>query len=262
MHRNTLILGFVSILTIAALSSCNGAADGVIVGGGDYTLQSYVVGDLERDTSFIRVKFRRDSSMIPGGPLALDTFSLEFDLTDSLFKADFGPANALGTDVRELTVYDGAAEITAQNIILVGSLTQNISAPANRLYTATDGAVVVNLTSPSLNSMGYALGIVKAGEEYTGSGYAVFFSQIDGAGTIPPEFFRDSLNADSLKVGTYYLYMYSYNGAPQIDSRTTDLPTVLPDAGFTPNISASNISGSIGSIVVSRRDTLVVTDTP
>jgi hypothetical protein len=260
--RQAIILALTVFIASGVFFSCNGTPTGGGGAGSDYTLQAYVIGDLERDTSLIRVRFLRDGVSIPGGPVSLDTFLLSFDIADSLFKSDFGPANTLGSGPRAFTAFDGASEVTAESITLVGSLAMNIAAPANRQYTATDGAVIANLTSPSANSAGYALGIVKAGEEYTGSGYAEFFSLADGAGVIPPEFFRDSLNSDSLLVGTYYLYMYSYNGAPQIDSRTSDLPTVLPVGGFTPNLSTANLSGSVGSIVVSLRDTIVVTDTP
>ncbi|MBN4072330.1 hypothetical protein JYU03_00255 [bacterium AH-315-F03] len=260
--RLSAIAMIATIASSVTLLSCGGIENNTTISKGSYTLQGYIVGDMERDTSFIRVSFIRDGSMIPGGPITLDTFLLSFDLTDSLFKAEFGPSNTLSSSIYELTSFDGATEVSAENVTMVGGLTMNIISPADRVYTSADGSVVANLTSASLNSTDYAIAIVKAGEEYTGSGYADFFSLIDGAGIVPPEFFRDSLNNDSLLVGTYYLYMYSYSGSPQISSQTNDIPTVLPAGGFADNLSSANFSGKLGSIVVSRRDTLIVTDTP
>lgn len=265
MRANIIKTVFVSGLAIfsvigggASLSGCNG--DGVSpVDLSDYFLQFYMIRDMQRDSSAIRAYYRRDGNEIPSGPLHVDTMQLGFSAAKKLHIREYNTVNGIDTGVHTIVLGDQGDTVASTSVTMADTFTITVADPASRIYTG-GMSVVVDFT-PSANAQGYLVAAIKAGSEHTNSGYSAFVPFISSTGVLPPSVFRDSLT-NNLDTGLYYIYMYAYRGSPQIDTFATELPTALPDTGFTPNLSIDNLTGSIGTIVVSRRDSVFVQEQP
>lgn len=265
MRANIIKSVFVALLGLfsvvgggASLTGCNG--DGVSpVDLSDYFLQFYMIRDMQRDSAAIRAYYRRDGNEVPTGPLIVDTMQLGFSVAKKLHIREYTSVNGIDTGVHTIVLGDQGDTVATTTVTMADTFNITVADPASRIYTG-GMSVIVDFTS-SPNAQGYLVAAVKAGSQYTNSGYSAFVPFVSSTGVLPPSVFRDSLTND-LDTGLYYIYMYSYRGSPQIDTFATELPTKLPDTGFTPNLSINNLTGSVGTIVVSRRDSVFVQEQP
>ncbi len=254
-RRIKLIVASLFLLTLGAtFPACNGAPSDPN-GSDSYILQAYLLRDLDRGISASRVFFRQNNQPTPTGPVDVDTTRLDFIQATGMFQKEYTTASAIDTGLHSLRLQDKGKTILNSNLVMTGDFTINVSVPANRIYTG-GGNVVVDLSSASSNSVGYFFATVKAGEEYTGKGWAGIVPSLVSSGTFLPSVFQDTLN--NLDTGLYYIYMYSYSGAPRIDSVSGDFPTVMPDSVFPNNLATTIIDGAFGTITVSRHDSIFV----
>ncbi|HSG99814.1 MAG TPA: hypothetical protein VLB27_07185, partial [candidate division Zixibacteria bacterium] len=199
--------------------------------------------------------------VIPNATVAVDSMMLPYVAADRLYEKQYLSADSIARGSHRLTIDAQGLQILNQNLVMTDTFTAEVIVPFNKLYTG-GLQVQVGLNTASLNAQGYVVAVVPRDSVYMGKGYAEFVPLTNPVGNIPPDVFRDPLFPDSLLEGVWYIYMYAYRGSPQIDGVTDDLPAALPDTGFTPNLSLSDISGSVGAILVSKRDTLVVQKQP
>ena len=244
-----------------ALSGCNGSAGGGPVDVSDYFLQTYVIRDMERGFSARRVSLKAKGAAVPNAEVSFDSVMVPYVPAGEIYQKEFNSVDSIQPGVSVLRISSGGEQILQQDVIVPDTFTAQVVSPFNKLYTGGQ-QVQVGLATGSVNAQGYIVAVIPKGEEYKGKGYAQFVDLVSPSGIIPPDVFRDTLNPNILLEGVWYVYMYAYTGAPQIDGWVNDLPTALPDSGFTANLNLSKISGTYGSIVVSKRDTLVVTNTP
>ncbi|MFQ5607095.1 MAG: hypothetical protein ACE5GA_04045 [Candidatus Zixiibacteriota bacterium] len=260
-HRLISLVKALSTLALVVTSmqfllGCNGAPTS---GGGDttgYFVQAHLVKDINLDISFVRAFYRRDDTVIPSGPVFLDSTRLGFDAGVGLFQKEYITQSGITTGAHNLQLDDTGATITLSSVTMPDTFSIALN-DTTRLYTGVGGNVLVDISTFSLNAEGYILGVVKASLAYTGVGYAEFMPNVSTVGNIPPEVFRDSIT-NILDTGLYYIYVYAYRGSPQLDSVSTDLPTALPATPFAVNITGTNLTGQVGGLVVSRRDSLSV----
>jgi len=250
------IAGVLTLAISVTISSCNGSPNSIDPNGPDaYFLQAYLLRDMERDVAVSRVFFRQNNQPTPSGPVDVDTTRLDFLQAGGLFQKEYLSANAIDTGLHTLKLQDDGNLVFNGNLRMTGDFDISINTPFNRIYTG-GGSVVVQLLNPSANANGYLFAAVKAGQEYTGAGWAGLVPSLVPSGTFPPSVFQDTAN--NLDTGLYYIYMYAFNGSPRIDSIMTDLPTILPDSVFADNLALSAITGALGTITVSRHDSLFV----
>ena len=253
---NVVFAVFLTLAVGVTISSCNGSPNSIDPNGPDaYLLQAYLLRDMEKDVAASRVFFQQENQPTPSGPVDVDTTRMDFLQTSGLFQKEYLSANAIDTGLHTLKLQDDGNLVFNGNLRMTGDFNIGINSPFNRIYTG-GGSVVVQLLSSSVNASGYLFAAVKAGQEYTGAGWAGLLPSLVPSGTFPPSVFQDTAN--NLDTGLYYIYMYAFNGSPRIDSITTDLPTVLPDSVFADNLALSAISGALGTISVSRHDSLFV----
>ncbi len=259
MKNKKSLLAFAAICLLALgstiLSSCNGSPNSTGSGANGYLLQAYLLRDFERNVAASRVFFRQENQPVPTGPVDVDTTRLDFIQSSGMFQKEYVSASAIDTGLHTLKLQDEGVTILNSNLLMTGEFTINVSVPANRIFTG-GGSVVVDLSSASANADGYVFAVVKAGQEYTGSGWAGLVPSLESSGTFMPSVFQDTAN--NLDTGLYYIYMYSFRGSPRIDSIATDFPTVLPDSVFLDNLATNAVSGAFGTITVSLHDSIIV----
>ncbi len=257
-NNRLLALAVICLLSIGStiISSCNGSPNSIDpTGANKYLLQAYLLRDMERNIAVSRVFFRQNNNPVPSGPVDIDTTRLDFVQISGLFQKEYATASGIDTGLHSLKLQDEGSTILNSNLLMTGDFNINVSSPPNRIYTG-GGSVVVDVSTASANSSGYIFAAVKVGQEYTGAGWAGLVPALSSSGTFPPSVFQDTAN--NLITGTYYIYMYSFRGAPRIDSIDTDFPTVLPDSVFLDNLNTSTITGAFGTITISRHDSIIV----
>lgn len=250
-----LISSLAGSLTVSCNGSPNSGEDDTLA----YFLQAYLLRNMDRNTAAARVFFRKNDTETPSGPVNIDTTRLDFTQSTGIFELSYTSVNDIDTGIHILAASDAGTEIVNRQIIMTDTFAIRVTTPANRIYTGS-GSVVVDPSSLSLNAQGYIVATVKAGMEYTGVGRAVWVNAVTSSGVLSPDFFRDPSDSTgaTLDTGKYYIYMYSYRGAPQVDAINSDFPTVLPDGGFAENLVATTSHGHFGAILISRRDSIFV----
>lgn len=240
------------LASVLIFFGCNGAPTDPSAPTTDYTTQSYIVRDLNLNSSFVRSSFLRADTTILSGSVTYD--SSVINPVNSIFQQVFSSANAIASGSHELSLMDTNTVISNLTIIMpdtIGFLFADSAVP----YTGA-GNLVLQFAPASSNATGFIVATVKASEVYAGVGYAEFVVGSSLA-NIPPSAFRDPIT-NALDTGLYYLFVYAYTGAPRLDLITTDLPTALPDTGFGPNIAEDLLSGNSGALLISARDSVFV----
>lgn len=245
----------VVLASVMMFFGCNGAATDPNAPTTAYITQSYLVRDLNLNRSFVRSSFSRADSTIPSGPVSYDSAAIGFVAPNSIFQQEFFSAGAITSGPHQLSLMDTNAVISNLNITMpdtIGIFYPDSVAP----YTgASNLSITIDQTSG--NATGLIVATVKASEAYTGSGHAEFVLFGSAIANIPPSVFRDPIT-NALDTGLYYLFVYAYTGAPRLDVVTNDLPTILPDTGFGPNVAEALLSGNSGALVISERDSVFV----
>ena len=244
---------FIGMLILVAFvfSGCGRGVDTDETTSPKYDLRGGIVKNLDTDSTLSVLIVTKDNIYYPLANIVLYGDTLIYD-TAQLFYwfSDTGSSMpSSGTDTLKITdslLLDEKFALILPNDFLISS----ISLPENRINAG--GASVQLQWQTSLQSDGYILGVVMMDSIYTDGGYSEFVSDGFTSATIPPDAFR--IYGDSLTIGWYYVYVYSYTGSP---ASTYNLPTSIP-AGLTDNISKPDITGRFGTIVVTMRDSIFV----
>lgn len=126
--------------------------------------------------------------------------------------------------------------------------------PATRL---NNGGNQVSLDwSGVAGAEGYIMATVPRGHAYTGTGYSLYAASGATGGTIPRLAFWMS-GGNEPDTGWYDIYVYAYTGAPDSALSHKVLPVPLPEQR-PDNIDSQYFNGRIGSLCVSRRDSVHV----
>jgi hypothetical protein len=217
----------------------------------NYDLRGAIVKNLDTDSTLAAVTLKRDNFLYSLADVKIYDTPLGYDDITGNFVLGYSGASMPAAGEDTLAVTDTPFLDRKYSFILPDDLLlTSISLPDNRINAG--GAPVQIQWSASLQNDGYIFAVVLKDSTYLDDGYAEFVDEGVTSATIPPDAFR--LHGDTLAIGWYYVYVYSYTGSP---GSTYNLPTSIP-AGLSDNISQVNITGQFGTIVVSPRDSIYV----
>jgi len=216
-----------------------------------YDLRGGIVKNLDTDSTLAAVTLKRDNFLYSLANVDIYDTPLGYsDVTGSFvlgYTGDSIPPSGEDT----LAVVDTPFLNRKFSFVLPNNFELTaISLPDNRINAG--GASVQIQWSSSLQNNGYIFAVVLKDSIYNDDGYTEFVDGGVTSATIPPDAFR--IYDDSLTIGWYYVYVYSYTGSP---ASTYNLPTSIP-AGLSDNISLTDITGRFGTIVVTPRDSIYV----
>lgn len=252
---------FVAVAISCALFSCN-----VTPIGGDgvqrFRLAGAVVIDPNKGSTTIGVDFLRDGLASPRAALIFAGDTLMYNWpgfpVPQAFSQFYTSASRYTVGSHTLLVIDST--LLNDSVITVVTDTFSITdvVPTNRLVLGNHN-VTIGWDGSAL-AQGYVMATVLRQNAYEGTGYSRYVTTGATAGTFPPDAF--SLSPGTLPdTGWYYLYVYSYSGAP--DSALTNLalpvpfPSTLPD-----NISKGTTGGRFGIVRVTDFDSVHVVFQP
>ncbi len=244
---------FAGLFVLAAilLSECGRAVDIDKTTSSKYGLRGGIVKNLDTDSTLSVIIVTKDNVPYPLANVVLYDDTLVYDTAQGFYRfSDTGASMpASGTDTLKIVdslLLDEKFVIILPNDIMITS----IALPDNRINAG--GASVQLQWQTSLQNDGYILAVVLKDSTYTDGGFTEFVLGGVNSASILPDAFR--IYGDSLTIGWYYVYVYSYTGSP---ASTYNLPTSIP-VGLTDNISTLDITGRFGTIVVTGRDSIFV----
>lgn len=261
MNNNKLHISLAVMFVVALfMIGCDGSSD--IINpptDNEYTVAGVLVQDLNlgfngTDYNFAALTFTKNSSDYDSIEVALGSSLLAqrlvSSISDSVYSFTNSPRSYMDSGNYTVTLVDGSDFSGTFSLILPDTVRINSYNPdSTTTYTASNSGVVVEWTS-SQNGDGYVVACVKASNAYSKSGYSSFVTTLATSDNIPHDAFLDQF--DQLDTGLYYIYVYSYTGAPDSAYSAGLLPVPLP-AQLSNNISQTNLTGHIGSVVVCRR---------
>ncbi len=240
-----------AVLAAAAVSSCGRAANVTTPTTADYDLRGGIVKNLDNDSTQAVFVVTKNNALYDAATLIIYGDTIPYDTTISLYNKIYSGLSMPSSGLDTLQIVDSTNLNEKFAFTLPDSFyLTSISLPDNRINAG--GADVQIQWAASLQNSGYIFAVVLKDSTYIDDGYAEFVDAGVTYATIPPDAFR--IYGDSLTIGWYYVYVYSYNGNP---ASTYNLPTYIP-AGLTDNISKEKITGRYGTIVVSPRDSIYV----
>ena len=247
-------LVILTALFTVALAGCGGSGAPPGLTSEGYLSQSYLLRNIDLNNAASKVFFRLDDTLIPPGPVNLDAARHDFNASSGLYTLSFPTSGGITAGAHQLGLFDGATEVITIQQNMPGDPEVAVSSPANRIYQSGQGNVLCSVTTTEVTG-GHIIAAVKADQAYTNTGFVAIVG--GSSAIIPPDaFFLPGTT--TLDTGVYYIYVYAFNGAPFIDSIDDDLPTQISSLNLADNLSTADISGRFGSIVISRRDTLIV----
>lgn len=247
---------FQIFLVLILFFLCSGCNENVTNGGaaGQYNLQGGLVKNLDIDSASISLSLIKGDTELTDADVRYDGNMIAYDSAQTSYIMDFDSSSRVSAGLHRVKLTDlpwlnDSVLFTVPNNCIITS----IQLPEDRV---NPGGIAVQIQwSVSLESDGYAYGVVLRDSAYVTEGFSAFVPLDEGNSTsIPPDAFRLSGNVSYPDTGWYYVYVYSYSGSPASER---NLPTAIPE-GLTDNISKPNFNGRFGSIVVTGRDSIYV----
>lgn len=253
------MLCLAAVLTAATviLSGCDGTSTSPIDGDEQmYRLTGLMVKDYNLHAFRAMIDLTRNDSDRTTADVVLRSDTLPDE--SGVYSLEVSPAGAYQAGDYNLSISDSSLLDATISAHLPDSFGIDIVDPANRINNG--GAQVSIDWFGSDSADGYVVAAVPDYKAYTGPGYAAWASTGVTAGTIPPEAFRWT-DGVSLDTGWYYIYVYSFSGAPDSALSRTVTPTPLPGQ-LADNINMDELSGRFGAVLVARRDSVHVVYQP
>lgn len=252
------------LVLLALLVACDSAPTRPGQFDGDDTYQIYgaAVADFNRDFATVAALLQRDSAILPGAQVSFDGVTLNFDdpvfWAESLYSFVADPAGSFAGFDLPVRIRDSNRVDDTLLVDIPDTFSILTVEPPNRIVT---GLQPVSLDwSGSDEAEGYIVAAVRRSLAYAGYGWSMYVTSQATAGTITPEAFSLS-PGDQPDTGWYYVYVYSYTGAPDSIVTSRILPVPMPSQ-LPENIADDPWSGTFGAISVAHRDSVHVVTIP
>ncbi|MDH3889637.1 MAG: hypothetical protein OEV49_01020 [candidate division Zixibacteria bacterium] len=254
IKRDFLVPATLAMAAIIATLGCDGkSGTGGAQGEAEYQIRGVLIEDWNRMATRAEISVSRNDTLFDSGLVWIGDETLSFDSTTDTYRLNVEPSGTFPEGSHRLVLADLPEFMDTVLIDIADTFSVTVSDPPNRLNPGGD--VVTLDWTESAGSGAYVMAAVPRHLAYTGAGYSEWVGSSEG--TIPISAFRWS-NGVALDTGWYYVFAYSYTGAP--DSALSDDPLPVPLPGDrTDNIDQTPISGRFGTIVVAGRDSVYVT---
>lgn len=246
-----------ALVLLALLAGCNGrSVDNQPPA--NYRVEGGLVQNMNADSVFAVATFNRNDSNLVSASVQLGADSLKYNdplaAVSSTYFFGLNSAGRYAGDEPELRLKDAARFSDTLAASAVDTFTITNFVPPTHIVQGNE-QVSLEWTA-SLNTEAYVLVAVKSGEEYTGVGYSLYAPLSAVAGTIPPDAFLIDGSTEP-DTGLYNIYVYALSGSPDSALTAPLLPVPLPNQ-LSDNISATDLTGRFGSIMVAIKDTVRV----
>ena len=241
-----------AVLASVMLTGCNSSGKPTQNAQYQLVIGAAVSANADQGNTQARVSLIQSGQTTAAGPVLLNDDTLVGSGTT--YQRQYGATAGFAGAIHTLKFMDGEQVVTRLNVIVPSVPGFAIVNPANRIYTGGQN-VTVSISPLASGADGHVLAAVKANQAYTGQGY-VSAPVGSASGVLPPSAFQVG-GAGTLDTGKYYIYVYAYSGMPG-GAGVTNVPTSIPGTLGGQNLATSTASGSYGSLVVSRRDSLFV----
>nr|MBN2277857.1 hypothetical protein [candidate division Zixibacteria bacterium] len=254
MMKNITILLFEFLAVSFVLWGCGGSAGNINNGGENtYYLMGGLVKNLDNDTISVAAYLEFDSEPLGTAIISLGDDTLEYDSSTAVYSILLSPASSLSPGGYYLKIKDSTRFVDSIQFTLPNDFQiTDLQLPDTRINNG--GNPVPMSWNISLNSTGYAYGVIIEDSAYIAAGYYEFVTTGVTSVTIPRDAFQLPGSINEIDTGLYHVYVYSYSGSP---GSLYNLPTSLP-SGFQDNYTRENFVGRFGSIVVTPRDSIRV----
>lgn len=235
---------------LMALAGCDSAALVRPPVDDFYRVEGVMVKEPNRNVSSAVVRVLHNDSTAVGVEVIVGNDTLLFDtLTygDSVYALALGPADSLLVGNTPIAIHDGdrfndTLYSLVPGVSAIASIVPTLKGPADLVRVEWTGAA---------NTRGYVLAAVKQDSVYQGVGWSQFVTGSVTSGTINDSAFtRTTLQGAEPDPGIYYVYVYSYTGAPDSALSARWLPVPFP-AQLDDNIDDLEVGGRLGTVVVS-----------
>ncbi len=249
------------VALIAIVSGCNGSSDIVEppTQTYDYTLKGCFVQDINLsnskvDYNYFAAKMTRNLENLSTAQLFFGSSALvydkEFNIADSVYTFSTAVQSYRRGAVTTINIADAALFGDTVSTFVLDSLwiknSQDSSLPN------TNGTQVPIGWSATANVDGYVVAVVLAESAYTGIGYSAYVTDLSPSTTIPPDAFRVNPLQPDPDTGWYNIYVYGYQGSPDVALSSELLPVPFPSQ-LSNNVNHTNLIGNFGSITVSSK---------
>lgn len=247
----------IALALIVALTGCGGGSTGD--GGSSrysYIFSGGLVADLNADSSRVTATLLRNSSAYGSAMVSFDSDTLAY--LNSAYRAARIISSSYSAGATTIRVVD-TPQLNAQfTQTVVDSFSISNVVPDRREKLSSE-TVQLEWTG-SAGSDGYIIAAVKSSDIYTGNGFSQYVTEIGTSETFDNlAFTLDNVLNNQIDTGMYYLYVYSYSGAPDSALTASYLPVPFPNQ-LSDNINAGQtlFTGHFGTVSVSLKDSMHV----
>lgn len=246
--------GLSIIVAIIVFFGCGGDSTpvGPDISDNEYHFIGSLIKDLNLDVFVTVADMKRNDTSMTDADIVVADDSLIYN--GSYYIRTIDSSNHLASGIRSYIVGDSDLYSDTITVVLPANLTITSILP---LVKDPSDQVSVQWTG-SIDASGYIIATVKRDSAYTGLGYSQYVTSLVTSITIENEAFTvNNLSGGDTNPGTYDIFVYAYWGVSDSILTSALLPVPLPGQ-LTENIDKQNISGSVGAVVVSQADSVVV----
>lgn len=246
------------VSALAVLAACNGTVDPKKTA--DYLATGFLLVDRDRDSTKAAVSVLADSEIAEDADVSFGGSNLLFFDTRFGLDSVFWLAQAGSTSFRNATyplaVTDSTflSETVSQRVADSFSIIDIV--PPSRIANGNENVSISWRGAAGTGA--YAVAAVRRVDRYQGIGYSEYVTT-GTSHTINRDAFFQS-NIVTPDTGWYYIYVYAISGAPDSSLSRTLLPAPLPGQ-LADNLNGE-LSGRFGSVVVSKRDSVLIAIQP
>jgi hypothetical protein len=222
-----------------------------------YRFEGAFVKNLGTDFATVRVVLTREDTIFSRAEIRFGVDSLAFQ-PDSAYWRVVKPAGAYPTGTYNIVIRDSSLfHDTLQTSLPADFVIDNVFPDTRIKLTGIEAKLEWTASS---GSEGYVIAAVKREQAYTGAGFSQYVTEQATASIFPDSAFNKPY-INEPDTGWYYLYVYSYTGSPDSALTAELLPVPMPNQ-LSDNITATDITGRFGSIVVTAFDSMYVAVMP
>jgi len=250
------------IITLGILYGCNGSSTSINpVSVNDYYIKGFIVKNpnIDKagvDSTQIALSLKRNDTVLSIAQIKFNNQTLSFNnpsfALDSVYSFSDFPTPLLLPQTYQIEIEDPSNSLDTINTIVTDTFSIISIFPEQRISTPLLD-VKIDWSSAS-KIEGYVIAATLRDSIYTGFGFSEYVTSQTNSATYPPEAFRQS-NPDVPDTGWYYLYVYGYTGVPDSALSEEFLPVRFPSQ-LSDNINRDHLKGHLGSIVVSKKDSV------